>query len=77
MTKELIFMIEHFPSQGVKIIELYNRDPDFRQICNDYCLSINVLEAFKKTEPDIKKIKQDYEMVSKDLENELDRFLKR
>ena len=77
MTKELIFMIEHFPSQEIKIVELYNRDQDFQQICNDYYLSVNMLEAFKKTEPDIRKIKRDYELVSKDLENELERFLKK
>jgi|GEM_PF-2198687 len=75
MTKELIFMIENFPSQRTKIIELYNRDPDFKQLCNDYCLSVKMLEAFKKTEPDIKKVKRDYELVSKELESELERFL--
>src|SRR5882724_187617 len=56
MTKELIFMIEHFPSLRMKIIELYNQDQDFRQICNDYCLSVNMLEAFRKTEPEIMKV---------------------
>jgi hypothetical protein len=76
MTKELIYLIDHFPSQKMKIIELYNHDQDFRQLCNDYCLSINMLEAFKKTEPDIRKVKRDYKLVSKDLENELERFLK-
>lgn len=71
MTKELIFMIERFPAYQMKIIELYDRDQDFRQLCNDYCLSVNMLEAFRKTEPDFKKVQHDYEQVSKDLKKEL------
>ena len=67
-------MIERFPAHQMKIIDLYNRDPDFRQICNDYCLSVNMLEAFKKTEPDIKKVQSDYEQVSKDLKEEILHF---
>ena len=74
MTRELIFMIERFPSLGMKIIELYNRDQDFRQICNDYVLSVNMLEAFRKTEPDIMKVKSDYEEVSEDLKKEILHF---
>jgi hypothetical protein len=74
MTKELIFMIERFPAHQMKIIELYDRDPDFRQVCNDYCLSVKMLDAFIKTEPEIKKVQQDYEQVSKDLKAEIMHF---
>ena len=74
MTRELIFMIEHFPAHQSKIIDLYNHDADFKQICNDYCLSMNMIEAFKRTEPDIKKVQSDYEQVSADLEKEIFHF---
>jgi len=74
MTRELIFMIERFPAHQLKIIDLYKCDPDFRQICNDYCLSENMLEAFRKTEPDIKKVQRDYEQVSEDLKAEILHF---
>jgi len=74
MTKELNFMIERFPAHQFKIIELYNRNLDFRQMCNDYCLSVNMLEAFRKTEPDIKKVQREYEQVSEDLKKEILHF---
>jgi hypothetical protein len=74
MTRELIFIIERFPAYQVRIIDLYEHDLDFRQLCNDYCLSMNMLEAFRKTEPDFKKVKSDYEQVSEDLKKELLQF---
>jgi hypothetical protein len=74
MTKELIFIIERFPAYQLKIVDLYQRDQDFRQLCNDYCLSENMLEAFRKTEPDFRKVQHDYEQVSKDLKTELLHF---
>ena len=74
MTKELNFMIERFPAYQLKIIELYNRNLDFRQMCNDYCLSVNMLEAFRKTEPDIKKVQREYKQVSEDLKKEILHF---
>jgi len=67
-------MIERFPAYQTRIIELYNQNQDFKQICNDYCLSINMLEAFKKTEPDFKKVQHDYEQVSDDLKKEILHF---
>ena len=74
MTRELIYIIERFPTYQVRIIDLYEHDQDFRQLCNDYCLSMNMLEAFRKTEPDFKKVKRDYEQVSEDLKKELLQF---
>jgi len=74
MTRELIFIIERFPAYQRRIIDLYQHDLDFRQLCNDYCLSMNMLEAFRKTEPDFKKVKNDYEEVSEDLKKELLQF---
>jgi len=74
MTSELIFIIKRFPAFQGRIIDLYEHDQDFRQLCNDYCLSMNMLEAFRKTEPDFKKVKSDYEQVSEDLKKELLQF---
>jgi len=74
MTKELIFIIDRFPAFQGKIIELYERDLDFRQLCNDYCLSLQMLDAFQKTEPDFKRVKHDYKQVSQDLKKELLQF---
>ena len=74
MTRELIFIIEHFPAFEARIIDRYENDQDFRQLCNDYCLSMNMLDAFRKTEPDFKKVKRDYEQVSEDLKKELLQF---
>ena len=74
MTKELVFIIDRFPAFKEKIIDRYEHDHDFRQLCDDYCLSVNMLEAFKKTEPDFKKVKHDYEQVSEDLRKELLQF---
>jgi hypothetical protein len=71
MTRELIFIIERFPAFQARIIDRYEHDQDFRQLCNDYCLSMNMLEAFQKIEPDFKKVKHDYEQVSEDLRKEL------
>ena len=70
-------MIERFPVYQTRIIEQYGRDLDFRQLCNDYCLSVNMLEAFRKTEPDIKKVQHDYEQVSEDLKKELLHFFEK
>jgi hypothetical protein len=77
MTNELLFMIERFPAHQTRIIELYTRDPDFRQLCNDFFLSIRMVEAFKKSEPDIKKVESDYKQVSEDLKKEILHFFER
>ena len=77
MIKELAYILERFPTHREKITLLYNTDHDFRQLCNDYCLSKNMIEAFKKTEPEIKKVKHDYEVVSGDLEQELAKILEK
>ena len=58
----------------MKIIELYNKDSDFRELCNDFCLSINMLEAFKKSEPDYRRVENDYKQVSEDLKKEILHF---
>ena len=74
MTKELIFMIERFPAHQLRIIDLYNRDQDFKQLCDDYCLSVNMLEAFRQTEPDYRKVENDYKQVSEELKKEILHF---
>jgi len=76
MTKELQFLLERFPAFQMKITELYSRDSDFRQLCNDYCLSINMLDAIRKTEPDYRRVENDYKQVSEDLKKEILSFFR-
>lgn len=74
MTKELQFLIERFPAHQLRITELYFKDSDFRQLCDDYCLSVNVLNAFKQNEPDYRKVENDYKLVSEELKREILHF---
>jgi len=74
MTKELQFLIGRFPAHQTKISELYYKDSDFKQLCDDYCLSINMLEAFRQTEPDYRKVENDYKQVSEELKKEILHF---
>jgi hypothetical protein len=74
MTKELQFVIQRFPAHQMRIAELYVKDADFRQLCNDYCLSLGMLDAFRKTEPDYRKIEEDYKQVTEELKNEILHF---
>jgi hypothetical protein len=72
MTNALEFVLAKFPDKGVKIIDLYDKDEDFRILCNDYLTSVQTLEQFrtgaiKKNDP----YEEEFIGLNQDLEKEI------
>ena len=72
MTNSLDYVLAKFPDHSVKIIDLYDKDDEFRILCDDYLTSLRTLEQFRagaiKTNP--------FEKEFLDLSNELEKELK-
>jgi hypothetical protein len=72
MTNALEHVLEKFPDRRVKIIELYDKDEEFRILCDDYLTSLRTLEQFRsravKSNP--------FEKEFMDLRNELEKELR-
>ncbi len=47
MTKALEYILAKFPDHGAKIIELFDKDEDFRILCDDYLTSMRTVEQFR------------------------------
>lgn len=67
---------EKFAKDMESLIVLYLADDEFKAICDDYCISKMNLEKYRqKLEEDVQ-CTSDYETVSKELEEEILRFIR-
>ena len=62
---------ERFPNYTEHILSLYQQDPEFRAICEDYYLCIRYLEKAKKEFTEKKDSINEYERIQTELEKEL------
>ena len=70
--------VERFPEAAGTLRRLARSDPDFREICEEYALAQTSLAQFE-ARPDASERPEvgDYRTVIAELENEIDRFLKK
>ena len=71
MTKELVYILGKFPDHTDKIIDLYNKDEDFRTLCEDYITSIQAAEERRLNAIMDRKIEKEFLHVNIELEKEI------
>jgi hypothetical protein len=67
---------EKFAKDMESLIVLYLADDEFKAICDDYCISKTNLEKYRQKLEEDAQCKFDYETVSKELEEEILRFIR-
>ena len=71
MTKELVYILGKFPEHSDKIIGLYNKDEDFRILCEDYVISIQAAEERRLNAIMDRRIEKEFLHVNIELEKEI------
>ena len=71
MRKVLDYILEKFPDQRPKIIDLYNNDDDFRSLCGDYLTTTETLEECRLNGIKDKKFENEFLRVHVELEKEI------
>ena len=71
MAKELVYILGKFPEHSEKIIDLYNKDEDFRILCEDYITSIQAAEERRLNAIKDRKIEREFLHVNMELEKEI------
>ena len=64
-----------FPRQGHRIDQLYDKDSDFRSLCEDYLACLQSIEKYKKVSAEKQQSIKDFEGALNDLEKELYDFI--
>jgi hypothetical protein len=77
MRKALDYIVRKFPDHSSKIIGLYNRDDDFRILCEDYLSSIQALEECRLNVIKDKGIENEFSQVHLELEKEIIQLMSR
>lgn len=75
MTKELDRILEKFPTHREKIIELYNSNPNFRSLCDDYWISVQALRVHRKNLKSDLILTEEYDNICNLLEKEVRDYL--
>ena len=76
MKKVLEYILNKFPDQRPKIIDLYNNDEDFRTLCEDYLTTVETLEKCRLNGIKDKKFENEFLQVYVELEKEIIHLLK-
>jgi len=71
MKKVLEYILNKFPDQRPKIIDLYNYDEDFRTLCEDLLVSVETLEKCRLNGIKDKKFEDEFIQVYVELEKEI------
>ena len=71
MTKELVYILGKFPDHSDKIIDLYNKDEDFRILCEDYLTSVQALEECRLNVIKDREFENEFSQVYVELEKEI------
>jgi hypothetical protein len=77
MRKDLEFIISKFPDHKAKIIELYNKDEDFRILCEDYVSSTMTISECRQNMISDKEFENEFLQVNLDLEKEIIHLLEK
>jgi len=71
MGRSLEYIVEKFPDHRATIINLYNKDEDFRTLCDDYLTSAEMLEKHRQNTIKDRQLKNDYSELYIELEKEI------
>ena len=71
MRKAFDYILSKFPDHRTKIIELYNKDEDFRILCEDFLTSIETLEDCRQNVIKDREFENEFLHVNLDLEKEI------
>lgn len=77
MRKAFEYILAKFPDQRTKIIDLYNKDEDFRILCEDYLTSGEVLEKCRLEVMKDRAFENEFSQIYLDLEKEIIHLLER
>ena len=75
MRKAFDHILSKFPDHRAKIIELYNRDEDFRILCDDYLTSVQTIEEYRLKTLSDREYESEFLRIYLDLEKEIIRLL--
>jgi hypothetical protein len=71
MQEALEYILSRYPDHRAKIVEIFNRDEDFRILCQDYYTSAAALEASRHDTIKNRKVENEYSQVYVELEKEI------
>jgi hypothetical protein len=77
MRKAFEYLLAKFPDHRTKIIDLYNKDEDFRILCEDYLTSVQALEECRLNVIKDKEFENEFSHVYVELEKEIIHLLER
>lgn len=77
MSLPLNNLLNKFPDHRQKIIELYNRDEDFRTLCEDFLTGTLALEQGRRNTIKDSELETEFLHVYVDLEKEVMRLLEK
>ena len=75
MTNALEYVLAKFPDHSVKIKDLYDKDEEFRMLCEDYLTSKQTLEQFRTGVIKFNPYEKEFMNLSRELEQELVKIL--
>ena len=76
MRKAFEFILSKFPGHRDKIIELYNKDEDFRILCEDYLTSVQTIEECRQKVMEDRGVENEFLQLNFDLEKEIIQLLR-
>lgn len=77
VTQELQPIILKFPNLTTKIIQLYNNDLNFKSLCEDYLLSLTLLQLINENSKVDLVLQNEYDTICQLLETEILQYLKK
>ena len=77
VAQELQPIILKFPHLTPKIIQLYNNDLNFKSLCEDYLLSLTLLQLINENNQLDLALQNEYDTICQLLETEILQYLKK
>ena len=71
MRKAFEHMLSKFPDHRTRIMELYNKDEEFRILCEDYLTSVQALEEYRLKTLNDREVEKEFLQIYLDLEKEI------
>lgn len=75
MRKALDYILGIKPDQSARIIELYNKDEDFRTLCDDYLASAEALAECRNKVLKERQYENEFMEINLELEREINHLL--
>ena len=76
MASSLAFVREQFPFLRERVVDLFEHDEVFRDLCSEYQACVEALERFGSREPSAEALRKEYAALRLRLEAEMLRHLR-